>query len=75
MATEVQIPIIFAGIRGLLDDVPVNRITEWESAFRSHIETSGESILSELNKGSMSKELEQKISDFVKEFTSSFLQK
>ncbi|PWN28492.1 ATP synthase F1, alpha subunit [Jaminaea rosea] len=75
MATEVQIPIIFAGIRGLLDDVPVNRITEWENAFRQHIESEGSAILSELNKGTMPKELEEKITSFVKEFTSGFLQK
>ena len=34
LATEVQVPIIFAGVRGLLDDIPVNKIVEWETGYR-----------------------------------------
>ena len=33
MATEVQIPLIFAGTAGLLDKVPVEKITAWEEQF------------------------------------------
>ena len=72
MSTEVQIPIIFAGIRGLLDSVPVNKITAWENAFKEHLTTSGQDLLSELGKGQMPKELETKITDFVKSFTESW---
>lgn len=72
MSTEVQIPIIFAGIRGLLDNVPVNKITAWENAFKEHLTTSGQDLLSELGKGQMPKELETKITDFVKSFTESW---
>lgn len=72
LATEVQIPIIFAGIRGLLDGIPTSRITAWEKDFKEHLTTSGSDILSELNKGQMPKELEQKITDFVKSFNESW---
>lgn len=76
MATETQIPLIYAGINGLLDNVPVNKITEWEQAFRQHLESDsqGKEILTELGKGQMPKELEKKITDFVKEFTGSFVE-
>lgn len=72
MATEVQIPILYAGINGLLDSVPVNKITAWESAFKEHLTTSGQDILTELGKGQMPKELSDKITKFVNEFTEGF---
>ncbi|CAO1637377.1 unnamed protein product [Parajaminaea phylloscopi] len=75
LATEVQIPIIFAGIRGLLDDVPVAKISDWENAFKEHLTTSGSDILTELGKGQMPKELEEKISKFIKDFTEGYLAK
>lgn len=73
MATEVQIPIIFAGIRGLVDEVPTNKITQWESSFKEHLTSSGQEILNEIGKGQMPKSLEEKITSFVKDHVESFL--
>jgi F-type H+-transporting ATPase subunit alpha len=37
---EHQVMILFAGVNGFLDQVPVERIKEWEKAFIRHMETS-----------------------------------
>ncbi|CAO1631456.1 unnamed protein product [Sympodiomycopsis kandeliae] len=75
MATETQIPIIYAGINGLLDSIPVNQITSWENSFKEHLTTSGQDILQELGKGQMPKELATKIADFVTSFNESWSSK
>lgn len=77
MATEMQIPLIYAGINGLLDKVPVNKIQAWEEAFKQELGSSseGEKILAELGKGQMPKSLEESITSFVKNFTEGWLQK
>ncbi|PWN21302.1 putative H+-transporting ATP synthase alpha chain, mitochondrial [Microstroma glucosiphilum] len=77
MATEMQIPLIYAGINGLLDSVPVAKVQAWEEAFKSHLtsESEGNGIMEELGKGAMPKSLEERITKFVKEFTEGWLQK
>ena len=73
MATEVQIPIIFAGIKGLVDRVPPERIVEWESSFREKLATEDE-LLKEIAQGkAMTKELEEKLTTTVKSHVDSFL--
>src|ERR671914_628743 len=39
MAVEQQVMIIFAVTNGFLDDVPVNRIREWERGFHDYMHT------------------------------------
>ncbi|PWN88543.1 ATP synthase F1, alpha subunit [Acaromyces ingoldii] len=73
LATEVQIPIIFAGIKGFLDRVPADRIVEWEESFRKQISTD-DSLLSEIAKaGGLTKELEEKLSKTVTDHVDGFL--
>lgn len=73
LATEIQIPIIFAGIKGFLDRVPADRIVEWEESFRKQISTD-DSLLSEIAKaGGLTKELEEKLSKTVTDHVDGFL--
>ncbi|KAJ4496692.1 P-loop containing nucleoside triphosphate hydrolase protein [Lentinula lateritia] len=44
LSTEIQVPIIYAGVNGLLDSIPVDQITRWEGEFRSHL-TSSQGVL------------------------------
>ena len=30
MPTEVMAPLIYAGVNGMLDKIPVDKITDWE---------------------------------------------
>jgi len=74
MGVEEQIPLIFAGVRGYLDKVPVDKIQQFEKDFLAHLRTSEASILEEIKtKGVLSKELEDKLADVVQKFVASFL--
>ncbi|KAI3629031.1 hypothetical protein CBS9595_000103 [Malassezia furfur] len=72
LATEVQIPILFAGVRGLLDEIPVDKIVEWESTYRDELQNQPE-LLAEIGKGVFNKELEENLTKSVKNSVSSFV--
>jgi F-type H+-transporting ATPase subunit alpha len=72
MAMEVQVPIIYAGVNGLLDPVPVDQITKWESDFRAHLASSQSALLEEIAAGNINAELEAKIKKVVEDHVSSF---
>jgi F-type H+-transporting ATPase subunit alpha len=69
---EVQVPIIYAGVNGLLDSVPVDKITTWEGEFRQHLASTQGPMLEEIAKGSITPELESQIKKVVEEHVSSF---
>jgi len=72
MATEVQVPIICAGVHGLLDSIPVDKITKWEADFRQHLAASQTALLSEIATGNVTPEMEGKIKKVVEDHVSSF---
>lgn len=72
MATEVQIPIIYAGVNGLVDEIPADRIVEWENSFREKLSTE-DALLSEIAKGVPSEELFSKMKTLVTEHVKGFL--
>lgn len=57
---EVQVPLIMAGVQGMLDKIPVERIVEWDAKFQEHLQANEQDLLSEISKGVMTKELEPK---------------
>jgi F-type H+-transporting ATPase subunit alpha len=73
LAFEVQVPILYAGVNGLLDKVPVERIVEWDLSFRSHLTSEQADLLSKISGGKMTPEIEVNIKKVVKDFTESFL--
>ncbi|KAE9399917.1 putative H+-transporting ATP synthase alpha chain, mitochondrial [Gymnopus androsaceus JB14] len=72
LATEIQVPIIYAGVNGLLDSIPVDQITRWEAEFRSHLTSAQTTLLEEIAGGNITPELEGKIKKVVEEHVSSF---
>lgn len=73
MAVNEMVPLIFAGVNGFLDNVPVNRILVWEQDFLNHLKSNEGELMSEIDqKGTLSKELEAKMRDVVGSFTKSF---
>ncbi|KAF7309219.1 ATP synthase subunit alpha [Mycena kentingensis (nom. inval.)] len=73
MAMELQVPIIYAGVNGLLDAVPVDKITKWEAEFRGHLTGSQQSLLTEIAGGNITGDLEAKIKGVVEEHVKSFV--
>ena len=69
---EIQVPIIYAGVNGLLDPIPVDQITKWEAEFREHLSATHGALLSEIAQGNITPELEGKIKKVVEEHVSTF---
>lgn len=72
MATEIQIPIIYAGVNGLVDSIPADRIVEWEASFREKLATEDE-LLAEVSKGKPNDALFDKMKTLIQDHVKSFL--
>jgi F-type H+-transporting ATPase subunit alpha len=74
MAVNEMVPLIFAGVKGYLDQVPVGKIGQWEADFIAHLKNSEADLLAQIEKeGALSKELEGKLADVVSSFTKAFV--
>ncbi len=72
MSVSEQVAIIFAGSRGLLDDVPVNRIRAFEKQCLEHMHASHSDLLDKIaSEGTISDELEKALSTAIQEFKQS----
>lgn len=74
MAVNEMVPLIFAGVNGYLDSVPVNKILQWESDFLAHLKANEADLMATIDKeGAISKDLEARLRDTISTFTKSFL--
>ncbi|AEO66186.1 uncharacterized protein THITE_2114103 [Thermothielavioides terrestris NRRL 8126] len=74
MAVNEMVPLIFAGVNGYLDSVPVNKILQWEADFLAHLKTNEADLMATIDKeGAISKELEARLREIIQNFTKSFL--
>ncbi|KAI5370554.1 putative ATPase, F1/V1/A1 complex, alpha/beta subunit, nucleotide-binding domain-containing protein [Septoria linicola] len=73
MAVNEMVPLIYAGVNGHLDNVPVNKILKWESEFIAHLKSNESGLLESIDKeGALSKDLEGKLKEAVTSFLKSF---
>jgi len=73
MPVERQVVVIYAGVNGLLDKIPVNRLREYEEKLAKFIDNKRPGIYKDIvGKGKIDDELKaqmnQAIEDFGKEF-------
>ncbi|KAH8921314.1 ATP synthase F1, alpha subunit [Atractiella rhizophila] len=73
LAFELQVPIIYAGVNGLLDKVPVEKITPWEQSFLEHLRANEQSLLAEISKGSMTDAIDASLKKTIESHVASFL--
>ncbi|KAK4128983.1 ATP synthase F1, alpha subunit [Parathielavia appendiculata] len=74
MAVNEMVPLIFAGVNGYLDSIPVNRILQWEADFLAHLKTNEADLMATIDKeGAISKELEARLREVTQSFIKSFL--
>ncbi|KAL2212300.1 ATP synthase F1, alpha subunit [Sarocladium strictum] len=74
LAVNEMVPLIYAGVNGHLDAVPVDQITKWEADFLDHIRTNESDLMATIDKeGALSKDLEARLKDVVSNFVKSFL--
>ncbi len=67
MTVEKQIAIIYAGTKGLLKDVPVNKVRSFESEYITQLETRFPNVLAELKAGKLTEEVEKTLVEVSKE--------
>ena len=73
VAVEKQVAIIYAGTKGHLDEIPKDRIIEFEEKFYDYLDASCSDVMQKIkNSGQITDEIEEslknKINDFVKGF-------
>ncbi|KAG4306209.1 hypothetical protein PORY_000197 [Pneumocystis oryctolagi] len=73
MPIEEQIPLIYAGVNGLLDKLPVEKISSFEQAFLTHFRQNFSQLLTTIREEkSLSKETEEKIRTIIQDFLKTF---
>jgi F-type H+-transporting ATPase subunit alpha len=73
MPVEKQVVSIYAGTHGYLDDIPVEKVSEFEKEFLSFVETSRPEILEDIRTSKvLSEETEKKLVDAITEFKARF---
>jgi F-type H+-transporting ATPase subunit alpha len=73
MDVAKQVVVIFAGVKGHLDDIPTSRVGAFEKGLLDHIHARAPQILDEIKNGEkMSDALMQKIADQIAEFKKGF---
>ncbi len=73
MPVEEQVVAIFAGVRGYLDKVEVNKVTRFEQAFLTDIRSKHGDILTEIRtKGEITADTEKKLIGILDTFSKNF---
>jgi F-type H+/Na+-transporting ATPase subunit alpha len=70
---EEQVAVIFAGVRGFLDGVPVNSVGKFEKTYRAELKSRAPDILTTIRtEGAISKDTEAKLAAFLGDFVKTF---
>jgi F-type H+-transporting ATPase subunit alpha len=73
MSVNEMVPLIYAGVNGHLDSIPVLKILTWESDYLAHLRANEPEILERIDKeGQLSKDLEQQLKDSILTFNKAF---
>ncbi|PVV04786.1 hypothetical protein BB560_000708 [Smittium megazygosporum] len=74
LSVEQQVVIIFSGVNGFLDRIPVNRIVEYESQLLPYMTSNHKDILDSIaTSGKLEPDVEKRLRDILAAFTKSFL--
>lgn len=72
MRVEDQVAIIYLGTKGLLKNVPVNKVKEFEGEFLSYMRSKHEAVLDQLKAGKYNDELTGVLEKVAAELTSKY---
>ena len=69
MSVEQEVIVVYAGTTGLLDEIPINRVQEFQNALLKHIDTSAASLRNDIaTKKEMTKEIEEQLKAVINDF-------
>jgi F-type H+-transporting ATPase subunit alpha len=69
---EKQVAIIYLGTKGLLNDIPTNKVREFEAEFLQVLEMKHKDVLNELKKGVINDTITGKLESIAKELSPNF---
>ncbi|MEO9336336.1 F0F1 ATP synthase subunit alpha [Mesorhizobium sp. SB112] len=73
LKTEEQVAVIFAGVNGYLDKIPVNQVGKFEQGLLSHMHSDGKDVLDAIRKEkALSDDLRSKLKAQIDAFAKSF---
>jgi F-type H+-transporting ATPase subunit alpha len=73
MPTEEQVVVIFAGVRGYLDKLPVNAVQRFEAEFLRLMRGKHKDVLDSIRTGrQLTAEIENKLKAILEEFSKAF---
>jgi F-type H+-transporting ATPase subunit alpha len=74
MPVEEQVVVLFAGVNGFLDDLPVESVRKFEKEFLQYMRNEKNEILNEIaTKKVLSEDLEQKLREAIEQFKKTFI--
>jgi len=75
LKVEEQVVVIFAGVKGFLDKIEINKITKFEELLLSELRSKEKNLLNSIAKEqAISETLEKKINDFLESITKKFIE-
>lgn len=73
MVMSEQIVVLYAGTQGLLDDIPVESIKEFEKGMLRHVRAENQDVLDEIaDKKALDEALKEKLNEIIRSFKSTF---
>ncbi|HVA97483.1 MAG TPA: F0F1 ATP synthase subunit alpha [Bacteroidia bacterium] len=72
VTVEKQVAILFCGTKGLLRDVPVNKVRDFESEFLNFLEVKHKNVLNELKAGKLTDEVTKTLETVAKEIAAKY---
>ena len=75
LKVEEQVVVVFAGVKGFLDQIEINKITKFEDLLLSELRSKEKKIIESIAKEqAISETLEKKISDFLQSLSKKFIE-
>jgi F-type H+-transporting ATPase subunit alpha len=74
LPVEEQVVVVFAGVRGFLDGIPLEKVTSFEHKLRDELKANGQEIMAAIRtEKEISEATEEKLKAFVENFTKTFV--
>src|ERR1051325_1842106 len=72
---EKQISIIYCGTKGLLREVPLNKVKEFEAVFLTYMENKHKNVLDDLRAGKLTDEITHTLESVAKDISAKYAPK
>ncbi len=74
LPVEEQVAVVFAGVRGFLDGIPLEKVTSFEQKLRDELKANGQEILNAIRtEKEISAACEEKLRAFMENFIKTFV--